>query len=139
MLQLLNISAATSGRIICSGLFLNGAEYLFCAAEVLLHIAGAGFGSRGQCVGIGKNIFEGPFFHVVSAVDAPASATGYYVVRLLELAVVGAEEDGLAEGDGLEDVVDAHAEAAADLSYVGIAVELRQKTDVVDDENLFGV
>ena len=60
---------------------------------------------------------------VVSAV-APATSAGDDVVSLLKLTVVWAEEDGLAKGNGLQDVVDTYAEAATDISHVGVAVKL---------------
>ena len=121
-------------RIICKRLLLNGGKNLFCAAEVLLHVLGAGLRGLLPFAGVGNEGTEG-VHELLGRVDGPASSAGDDVARLLELLVFGPEDDGLAEGDGFQYIVDAHAKAAADISHVGIAVEFRKEADVVDDED----
>ena len=112
-----------------------------CIAKVFVHIVGAGL--RGFVVEL--RVFQQSFqkcaalLAVFAILHAPAAAALNDVLGFLEFVVVGAEEDGLSEGDGLEDVVDAHAEAAADIGYVGVAVELGEEADVVDEKYLRSV
>ena len=65
--------------------------------------------------------------HAASEVDE--------VVCLLEFVVIRAEDDGLAVGYGLENVVYAHAEPSTDIGHGGVAIELGEEAYVVDDEN----
>ena len=60
---------------------------------------------------------------LVSSAYREAAATGYQVVRLAELAVIGSENDGDAIDRRLIDVVDATAETTAHHSQLSIAVQ----------------
>ena len=103
-------------------------------AKALVHVVGASLGGFGIGLGVGEQRHDMGKEFVVIAVT-PSAAAGNDVAGLLELVVVGAEEDGLAEGHRLENVMDAYAEATAYISHVGVAIELGEEADVVDDEN----
>ena len=116
-------------------LLLNFPKYLVGAAQVFVHVFLASLRGFLSCFGVGEEagkwLVEG-----IETIDAPSAAAGDDVASLLEFVVVGAEEDGLAEGHSFQYVVYPHSEASADIRYVGIAVEFRQETDIIDDENL---
>ena len=103
-------------------------------AEVGVHVVEAGGG--GVVAGFGveeEGVEDGRQLVVVFVREAAAEADD--VVGFLELAVVGAEYYGFAESDSLEGVVDALPEAAADIGDIGVAVEGREKTKIVYDED----
>ena len=127
-----------SRRIVCRALAFNGVEDNVGASEVLLHVVVAGLRGLAVGVGVGEERLQ-VRRHLAAVGMGEAAAAGDDVLGLLELVVVGAEEDGLAEGDGFQYVVDAHTEAAADIGHIGIAVELGEDADVVDDEDFFSV
>ena len=124
--------------IVFSLLIFNLFQDFLCAAEILVHVVGASLRRGVQCFVVGHQAFEIALLHIIFATDAPASAAGDDVVSFLELVVVEAEKDGFAEGDGLQYVVDPHPEAAADVGHRGVAVQLGEHADVVDDKNLGG-
>ena len=104
------------------------------AAEVAAHELHAGVGSGMVDVDVGEPFAQQR--HVGVLVDRHAASEVDDVVRLLELVMVGSEDDGLAVGYGLENVVYAHAEATADIGHGGVAVEFGEDAYVVDDEDL---
>lgn len=79
---------------------------------------------------------EGAVEQVEVVADGEGGAEGDGVDGFLEFVVVGAEEDGFAEGECFEDVVYAVAETAADVGDGGVAVEFGEESDVVDDEDV---
>ena len=54
-----------------------------------------------------------------------------------KLLVFGPEDDGKAEGDGFEGVVDAFSEAASDVGYLTVAIDGGEHADVVYDHYSF--
>lgn len=66
--------------------------------------------------------------------DGESAAASDEVEGLAELAVVGAEEHGDGVDRSLGGVVDAVAEAAADVGDAGVAVDGREEAEGVDDE-----
>ena len=120
--------------MICRTLVFNGVEDYFRAAEIGIHIVETGLSGLGISLGVLEQRLQ-MLFQLVAVVVAVTSATGNDVVCLLKLTIVRPKEDRLAEGDGLQYVVDACAEAAADICHVGIAVELGEQSDVVDDKH----
>lgn len=77
-----------------------------------------------------------PSAQLVVVLHRAGGAERHQVARLLELMVVGAEGDGQAERRGLQRVVDAHAETAADVAPRGIAVDRREEPHGVEHEQL---
>ena len=71
---------------------------------------------------------------LVESAVAPSASEGDDVACFLEFVEVGTEQDRLSKSYRLQDVVNAHAEAASDIGYVGIAVELREHAHVVDNQ-----
>lgn len=73
---------------------------------------------------------------VVGAGDLDASATGLEFLSLLELMVVGTEDDGEIPYCCLGEVVDAVAEATADIGDGAVLIDGGEETETVDDEYL---
>ena len=57
-------------------------------------------------------------------------------LSLLELLVVGAEEHRHIPDGSLQQVMDAHTEAATHIGHIAITVDARQQTKAVDDEDV---
>ena len=76
-----------------------------------------------------------PQFVVI--IDRPGRAERHQIARLLEFLVIGTERHRKSERCGLQRVVDAHTESAADVAPRRIAVYRRQNADRVEDQQLF--
>lgn len=73
---------------------------------------------------------------VVGIGDLDASAAGLEFLGFLELMVVGTEDDGEIPYCCLGEVVDAVAEATADIGDGAVLIDGGEETETVDDENL---
>ena len=100
---------------------------------MLLDICAGRLSRRSAGVGVGEERIEaGSKGGRVS--DGVGAAASDEVKGLAKLAVVGAEENGNAVNRSLGGVVDAVAEAAADVGDAGVAVNGRKEAKGVDDE-----
>ena len=100
---------------------------------MLLDICAGRLSRRNAGVGVGeKRIQAGGKGGRVS--DGEGAAASDEVESLAKLAVVGAKEHGDGVDRSLGGVVDAVAEAAADVGDAGVAVDGREEAEGVDDE-----
>ena len=74
-------------------------------------------------------------FKVLVAGNLKTTLTGLESLGLLELLVVGAEDDGNVPYGSLQCVVDANTKAAAHIGHIGIVVDTRQQAEAVDNQD----
>ena len=99
----------------------------------MLDICAGRFSRRSAGVGVGEERIEASR-EGGRVGDGKGAAASDEVEGLAKLAVVGAEEHGDGVDRSLGGVVDAVAEAAADVGDAGVAVNGREEAEGVDDE-----
>ena len=73
---------------------------------------------------------------LVVVFDFETAAAGFQSLSLLELLVVGAEDNGHVPYGCLQRVVNAHTETAADVSNITIIIDAAQQSEAINDKRV---